>query len=126
VVGRREHIDHEDIVSDVHSTLQILVKLTCDGKVIFDRSVCPVHQKVMARRKVPVSYGLPSINEYCLEHFPNFREVASGGCVDIGEEKLTDLYICPSCVAAYRAYIQNLRTEMKQEKELAGSADKTD
>lgn len=108
-VGRREHIDHDDMMEDAHAHLQTLVSMEIDGKGIYDRSFCSVHQVVMELRTVEVAFGMlafPADERYCQEQFPHYRDFAVGGCVMTPEEenKAIPMYICPACVTACNEY----------------------
>ena len=104
VVANREHVDWFDCVD--HGTLMQLDRIAAGDKVIFDRSVCEIHHDVMLRQSVKLSYGMTAFSpteEYCMEHFPNHRDYALGGCLG-GEAKRTYIYVCPQCVAGCREY----------------------
>lgn len=108
VVARREHIDWDDAVSDPHSTIDILVRITAGDDVLFDRTICGVHRRKMEFAHAPIAYGLlawSKAERHCEEQFPHFRDYAVGGCM-VGEEKFASLYICPDCVSACQEYKQ--------------------
>ena len=78
-----------------------------DGQaVIVDRTRCQLHDQVMTRRPVHISYGLP-MREFmeALNHdFPN-AAVQLGGCVIMNDSpRETPAYVCPVCDAAYQAW----------------------
>jgi hypothetical protein len=105
-VGKREHLDSDDAISDVHDSLQLLVKVESTRTILFDRSICSVHHRAMKLRKVPIAYGMliwTKAERYCNEHFPHFREFAVGGCL-VGEKQSTRIYVCSDCVAACKEY----------------------
>ena len=80
-----------------------LVKVVRGEKVLFDRSVCEVHEMSMECRLAPVQYGEPAIDypmDVFDQTFPHSREVVLGGCIP-GHEKTGHLFVCPSCVEAY-------------------------
>ena len=108
VVGRREHVDWNDAVHDVHGSIQLLVKIESGEEVLFDRVVCGVHHVQMQLSNVPVAYGLlmtSKAERYCRDRFPHARAFARGGCVVTEESpKFTPVYICPRCVAACEEY----------------------
>ena len=108
-VGKREHLDFQDMLDDAHNQLQTLVKVESDGKRIYDRSFCPVHQRVMELRNVGIVFGMlafSSAERYCQDHFPYYRDFGIGGCVmTTGDEnKRIPMYICSDCVTACNEY----------------------
>lgn len=105
-VGKREHLDDQDMTDDAHDQLQMLVSIESDGKRIYDRSFCSVHQAPMELHTVEIAYGMlafSSTEQYCQKHFPNYRNFASGGCM-VDDEKTAQIYICPACVTACDEY----------------------
>jgi hypothetical protein len=108
-IGKREHLDDQDMRDDAHDQLQTLVSIESDGKRIYDRSFCSVHQVAMELRSVNVAFGMlafPSAERYCQEHFPHYRDFGIGGCVmsEGDENKTIQIYICPACVKACNEY----------------------
>ena len=108
-VGKREHLDAQDMLDDAHNQLQTLIKVESDGKRIYDRSFCAVHQRTMELRNVGVTFGLlafSSAERYCQDHFPHYRDFGIGGCVMSkgDEDKTIPIYICPACVTACNEY----------------------
>jgi hypothetical protein len=78
-----------------------------DGQtLIIDHTRCRLHNQVMTRRLVRISYGLP-MREYLealYRDFPN-AAVQMGGCVVSPDSpKETPAYVCPVCDAAYQAW----------------------
>lgn len=108
VVGRREHVDWEDAVEDVHGSIQILVKIESGEEVLFDRTVCGVHQTQMQLSNVPVAYGLlmsSKAERYCGDQFPHAKAFTRGGClVSDDDPQFTPVYQCPQCVTACAEY----------------------
>lgn len=78
-----------------------------DGEtVIIDRTRCRLHNQVMSRSLVRISYGLPmrEFGEALWRDFPN-AAVQLGGCVISNDSpKETPAYVCPVCDAAYQAW----------------------
>lgn len=108
-VGKREHLDDQDMRDDAHNQLQTLVSVESNGKRIYDRSFCSVHQVAMELRTVEVAFGLiafSSAERYCQDHFPHYRDFGIGGCLisEGDENKTIQIYICPACVAACNEY----------------------
>jgi hypothetical protein len=108
-VGKREHLDDQDMRDDTHDQLQTLVRVESDEKRIYDRSFCSVHQVTMELRTVEVAFGMlmfPAAERYCQEHFPHYRDFGIGGCVMTkgDENKTIQIYVCPACVAACNEY----------------------
>ena len=108
VVSKREHVDWSDCVDDAGvNGIEQLVRITEGEKVIFDRSVCGLHQVKMELRNVEMVYGMYAPQSkgeaYCMKHFPHFRDFALGGCL-VGDTKLMSIYICPKCVAECDGY----------------------
>ncbi|MDQ3199400.1 MAG: hypothetical protein M3Q46_09500, partial [Verrucomicrobiota bacterium] len=89
-VGKREHLDEEDMLEDAHNRFQTLLKVESGKKVIYDRSFCSVHQVSMELRTVEVAFGMlvfAPTERYCQDHFPHYRDFAIGGCVmDMNDE----------------------------------------
>ncbi len=91
--------------------VQEVIKVESNGRVIYDREVCEVHQTRMEKKRVPVWYGYivdgpgePSRQEE-LKSFPHRREYLLGGCVSGPESPQTALlYMCDDCKAAYDAW----------------------
>lgn len=108
VVGRREHVDWEDAIDDVHDRIQILVKIESGEEVLFDRTVCGVHQTQMQLSNVPVAYGMLATSkaeQYCRDRFPHAKAFARGGCLESPDSpEFTPVYQCPKCVAACAEY----------------------
>jgi hypothetical protein len=108
-VSKREHLDSQDMLHDVHNQLQTLIKVESDGKRIYDRSFCSVHQQAMELRNVSVAFGMlafSSEEHYCQDHFPHYRDFGIGGCVMTkgDENKMISMYICPACITACNEY----------------------
>lgn len=91
---------------DFMMTRHTLVRISRDGTVLWDREVCEVHKRKMARIDAPIIYGLiiPNGPQPTLEQmqtgFPHYREVRFGGCV-VGQEKTEKMFVCSDCKAAY-------------------------
>ena len=67
-VGKRDHIDYDDLLDDAHNNLQTLLSIESDGKRQYDRSFCSVHQVAMESRNVEIAYGMlafPAAERYC-------------------------------------------------------------
>jgi hypothetical protein len=108
-VGKREHVDAQDLLDDAHNQLQTLIKVESDGKRIYDRSFCSVHQRTMELRNVSVAFGMLAFSSaelYCQDKFPHYRDFGIGGCVmgEGDEHKMIPIYICPACVTACNEY----------------------
>lgn len=95
-------------------------KIFDEGRIIYDLSVCQVHDFRMGKEAVPVIYGYnshrksyPSTDgaepsfETRMQLFPHYVEVASGGCVNNGERTVM-LYACPKCRAAFTQWAQHM------------------
>jgi len=114
-VGKRDHIDYDDVMDDAYNDLQILISVQSDGKRLYDRSFCLVHQVAMESRNVEIAYGMlgfPAAERYCQDHFPHYRDFAVGGCM-VGDEETAQIYVCPACVAACDAYTRALLDTQK-------------
>lgn len=78
-----------------------------DGEtVIIDRTRCRLHNQVMTRRLVPISYGLPmrKFIEAIYNEFPH-PATQLGGCVISNDSPSeTPAYVCPACDTAYQAW----------------------
>lgn len=78
-----------------------------DGEtVIIDRTRCRLHNQVMSRRLVHISYGLPmrEFAEALYQNFPN-AAVQLGGCViNDHSPRDTPAYVCPVCDVAYQTW----------------------
>lgn len=108
-VGRREHLDDQDMIDNAHNELHTLVKVESEGRRIYDRAVCSVHDVAMELRKVTVAFGMlafPAVEQHCQDRFPNYRDFGIGGCVmtEGDEDKMIQKYVCPACVAACNEY----------------------
>jgi hypothetical protein len=107
-IGRREHVDPDDAFSDAHSIMHTLVKIESGEEVLFDRTVCGVHQTQMQLSNASVAYGLlmsSKVERYCDEAFPHARAFARGGCVVTPDSpEFIPIYQCPKCVAACAEY----------------------
>ncbi len=81
-----------------------IIRVERDGKTLYDRTVCEVHQVPMKYTKVPVSYGIVAGApgdppwDVMQKQFPHWREIVYGGCV-IGPNSPKDeyIYVCPEC-----------------------------
>lgn len=73
-----------------------------------DRSgICHVHQVAMAKKVVPINYGLPPgvesgpSQEVRLKQFPFTGRSPEGGCaIEPDAPKTMEVSVCPGCVAA--------------------------
>ena len=77
-----------------------IVRVVLGNAVIYDAEVCEVHHRKMARKEVPVAYGLiPLESESDRKAFPHCPEFVRGGCIG-GPERTALVYICPDCEKA--------------------------
>jgi hypothetical protein len=102
------------------NTEPLVEKIFEEGRIIYDLSLCQVHDVQMDREEVPVSYSRGVRNYYPSAHsavpsfdtrtqlFPNYVEVVYGGCTD-EFEPTTMVYICPQCRAAFVRWEQEHR-----------------
>lgn len=84
-----------------------LVRVVRDGKVIFDRGVCEVHNIGMEHRVVHFGYGFPTwpegkwpTHQVSRAQFPHHWDRRGGGCIP-GPRKSALAIICPACKAAF-------------------------
>ena len=113
-VSDREHESRGAAVVDSLFCHLLLVK---EGdRIVFDHSVCELHQKKMRERPAEIVYGMlgpeSAADAECDRKFPHHRSFAAGGCVVTDDSpKKTQIYICPRCVVAYNecvsAYLQD-------------------
>ena len=111
LISKREHVDWADLKEDAAELggMQQLVRVTEGDKVLLDRSSCSLHHITMEKRQVEIRYGMPppppAAEAYCIEHFPNHRDYAVGGCVVSDDSpKSAVIYICQKCVAECNEY----------------------
>lgn len=101
-VGKRVHLDHFDAVDDAHDSLQLVLKIEADGEVLFDRSICEVHNVPMVLRDVPVRdelAGLTADERRCEKDAPHAREFAF---CDRSEGESAETYLCPACLTSFK------------------------
>lgn len=83
-----------------------LESIRAGDTMILDRTRCRMHNQVMTRRAVRISYGLPR-REFveALHHdFPN-AAIQLGGCVVTNfSAKETPAYVCAVCDVAYQTW----------------------
>ena len=120
IISKREHVDRADFREDAAALggMQQLVRVTEGDKVLIDRSVCSLHRIKMEQHKAEIVYGLPpppsEAESYCIDHFPNYRDYAVGGCVVSDDSpKSAVIYICPKCVAECNEYKRQHPEEVK-------------
>ena len=93
----------------INITIPEVIRVEQDGRVIYDREVCQVHQLKMDRKKVPIVYGLfrphPGEPSAATERqlFPHSRDFVLGGCV-VGPEKTDHIFVCSDCKKAYEKW----------------------
>lgn len=87
-------------------------KILQGQKLIYDSSVCELHQVRMHRDEIPMDIGSGGPRPYRLapkeqpsfeirmSEFPHYIEIAYGGCVDWGE-RTAMIYRCDQCRAAF-------------------------
>lgn len=103
----------------VGSSFPVVVRVERDGKMIYDREVCEVHQIQMERKWVRIVYGLiaPGPGEPSGDTeqrlFPHRREVSFGGCVVSPDSPKTNkVYVCSQCKKAYEKWkTENTKTK---------------
>jgi hypothetical protein len=104
-VSDRVHKSHPDRVQD--SEFFLLVRIKQAGEVVFDESVCEVHQAPMQRTMAKVGYGMygaPSeADAVCDRKYPHHADWIRGGCL-VGDVESAFHYVCPECVAAAARY----------------------
>ena len=104
-------IEKEDLGGKSGSAIPRLVKVSQDGKVIFDREICELHRRKMRSQSVRIIYGFPMRNpkdpkfEEEAALFPHRLKPLLGGCV-VGEKKSEDILVCPDCDAAYERWLK--------------------
>jgi len=78
-----------------------LVRILDSGQVIYDASICPLHEVQMKREAVPIQYGLPLYPEGFhtarKTKFPNATPYTEGGCV-MGANRTTRVFRCEQCI----------------------------
>ena len=89
------------------STIVLITK--SDNSIVFDKSICELHKIKMKLTVVPISYGLPIINDHFETHknryFINGLHYILGGCtVTTTDPKHDFKYICPTCVKNKELY----------------------
>lgn len=94
-VSDRVHKSHEARVHD--SEFFVLVRIKHAGEVVFDESVCEVHQTPMQRITAEIEYGMAAADP-CNQAYPHHSDWIRGGCI-VGDEKTAPLYVCAECVA---------------------------
>ena len=104
VVGQRQPPELPDFM-----WFQEILTIERDGAVIFDRTVCEIHQENMERRDLPISYGYPDMRKFphpSVEkgEFPNGWEYVLGGCCVIDDVKTSRGFVCGKCVAALKKW----------------------
>jgi hypothetical protein len=98
-------LEHERVAGGVLINPQ-LVSIAQGGRVLYDRTLCRVHQKKMERKEVPIVYGLAPRRPEDPPHevetklFPFRLEVAYAGCIP-GPRKTELVFVCPDCKAAH-------------------------
>lgn len=79
-----------------------LVRIVDGDRLLYDASMCRVHDIKMNRVVVPIAYGLymPDRNYSRVEksEFPNAGLVLGGCCIDM-ERVSTHTWVCPTCLA---------------------------
>lgn len=84
-----------------------LVRISDGDRVLYDTTVCPVHQLHMTRQTIPISYGFPSYTSSYLKalktRFPCANSSVLGGCV-VGPEKYARSFRCKRCIQEERAW----------------------
>lgn len=90
-----------------------------DGNVvIYDATICSLHQVRMERRDIEISYGLPS-REFAeaSKEFSGGPGFTLGGCVVSSHSPKTERgYACAECVAAYHRWEQKMEAEWEARK----------
>jgi hypothetical protein len=100
----------------VRHTISILTKVEEHGITIYDREICPIHQRRMSMEMARIKYGLlfhgddePSFYAVsCL--FPNRRRpFVEGGCVVIAGQSpdSTGVLVCSQCDSAYAKWTRD-------------------
>lgn len=87
-----------------------LVKLHDGQKLLYDASVCRVHQTQMDRKLVKISYGLPSFTPEWTEimkNAPNDGTVFGGCCVD-SDRPETRTWVCPVCKSIHDDFVARI------------------
>lgn len=69
--------------------------------------VCEIHHAKMYRQWIPVTYGLPVAGSFPdpeeSKRFPHGEEYWLGGCM-VAPIKEREVFLCPECVSAFRAW----------------------
>ncbi len=86
-----------------HFRIATLRKLEQNGVVLFDQDYCPVHDRRMEVKRVPVVYGLLVPVEPVATKFPHNDRLVRGGCVG-GEEKRRPALVCGDCATGLTAW----------------------
>lgn len=88
-------------------------KIFEDGRIIYDLSICELHQVRMTREERPLISGYVTERRYYpdargeqptletrMQLFPHYSQVVYGGCVGWGD-RTAMLYQCPICKSAF-------------------------
>lgn len=84
-----------------------LRRLTHGDSLIYDASICQIHQAAMKRTEVPVTYGMPGGSAaYITAFLTKFRHygVVEGGCVVPPEPQTAMTWVCKHCKAAKESW----------------------
>lgn len=86
---------------------------------------CERHHAKMERRWIPVAYGLPAAGSFpepdVAAEFPHGEEFWLGGCV-VTPTKEREVFLCPVCVSAYRAWREKKKEPIQPPQTTTGSS----
>lgn len=85
---------------------EILSRILEGDHVVYDAAICEVHHRLMARKKIRVSFGTPSMSFIDAEHstFPHL-DSANGGCIaDASAPQFGVDWVCDDCLRALAAW----------------------
>jgi hypothetical protein len=105
--------DREKILAEIQRRFEVLKKETYD-ETKGESEICPVHRIKMPVKDAPIDYGLRSVSEpqpgaeTRSRKFPFARARIIGGCMVPSDPPRTgQVFLCPKCVAAQKAWIES-------------------
>lgn len=105
-----ELLEHQDKLYGPKSpstNSQELVIFRQGTRILYDASICKIHGDQMARKVVPIGYGLPAFNspywKSMGKDFPNHGVALGGCCFDLRRDpRFTRVWVCPTCLAKHK------------------------
>lgn len=110
---------------DYTVTESVLDSIKHGDAVLFDASICPVHQARMVRQTVEIHYGLLAMDPEAWKSFSGGPGWVGGGCVIMeGAPSKEWGYACAHCVQAYAKWSgeRQKRWEQRRAQEAKGKA----